>query len=272
MSRIDLPQGPIAYREFGEGEPLLFVHGILVDGRLWGEVPERLGSQFRCLVPDWPMGSHRLPMNPDADLSPPGIAALITAFLDALELDRVTVVGNDTGGAMSQIFTAAHPDRVERLILTNCDMLDVFPPFPFNFMPPLARVPGGMTVMAAPFRIGAVRRATYGSLVKHPISPELADSWLEPMRADPQVKRDAAKLTAGVNKRHTLEAAERLRSFERPVRFIWAPEDRFFKLAKAEELAAMLPDARIEQVDDAKTFVPLDQPERVAELITGFCR
>jgi pimeloyl-ACP methyl ester carboxylesterase len=272
MSRVDLPQGPIAYRELGSGEPLLFVHGLLVDGRLWSGVADGLSSEFRCLVPDWPMGSHKLAMNPDADLSPPGMAEIIAAFIDALGLDRVTLVGNDTGGAMSQIFTVAHPDRVERLLLTNCDMLDVFPPFPFNFMPPLARVPGGMTVMAAPFRIGAVRRATYGMLVKHPISPELPDSWLEPVMTDPEIKRDAGKFTAGVHKRHTLEAAERLRTFERPVRFIWAPEDRFFKLAKAEQLAAMVPDARIETIADAKTFVPLDQPQRVAELVAEFCR
>jgi pimeloyl-ACP methyl ester carboxylesterase len=271
MSRVELPQGPIAYREYGEGEPLLFVHGLLVDGRVWSDVPERLASGFRCLVPDWPMGSHRLALHSDADLSPPGMAAIIAAFIDALGLDRVTVVGNDTGGAMSQIFTGLHPDRVQRLVLTNCDMLDVFPPFPFNFMPPLARIPGGMAAMAAPFRIGAIRRATYAALVKHPISPGLADAWLEPVMSDPDIKRDAAKLTGGIHKRHTLEAAQRLRSFERPVRFIWAPEDRFFKLAKAEELAAMVPDARIEQVADAKTFVSLDQPQRVAELIEGFC-
>src|SRR5215207_3171218 len=98
MSRVDLPQGPVAYREVGEGAPLLFVHGLLVDGRLWSDVPDRLASEFRCIVPDWPMGSHRLAMNPHADLSPPGMAEIIVAFADALGLDRVTVVGNDTGG------------------------------------------------------------------------------------------------------------------------------------------------------------------------------
>jgi pimeloyl-ACP methyl ester carboxylesterase len=270
MTRIDLPQGPIDYRELGSGEPLLFVHGLLVDGRLWSGVADELSASFRCLVPDWPMGSHRLAMNEDADLTPPGTAEIIAGFIDALGLDRVTVIGNDTGGAMSQIFTARHPDRVERLVLTNCDMLDAFPPFPFNAMPPLARLPGGMTAMALPFRIGAVRRMTYGTLVRHPISPELADSWLEPVMTDPEIRRDAAKLTGGLHKRHTLEAAERLRSFERPLRFIWAPEDRFFKLAMAERLASMVPDSRIETVPDAKTFVPLDQPRRVAELITEF--
>ena len=84
------------------------------------------------------------------------------------------------------------------------------------------------------------------------------------------MKRDARKVTAGIDKRYTIEAAEQLRGFERPVRFAWAPEDRFFKLDHAERLAAIVPDARIELVDDARTFVSLDRPERLAEVIGGF--
>jgi pimeloyl-ACP methyl ester carboxylesterase len=271
MSQVELPQGPIAYRDLGEGETLVFVHGLLVDGRLWADVPDRLQSKFRCLVPDWPMGSHKLAMKPGADLSPPGMAEVVLAFCDALGLERVTLVGNDSGGAISQIFTANHPERVERLILTNCDMLERFPPFPFNGMPAIARLPGGMTVLAAPFRIGPLARMTYRTLVKHPIGDDLVSDWLAPSLADAGVRRDGGKLTAGMNKRHTLAAAEKLRSFERPLRFAWASEDRFFRLADAERLAAMVPNARIETIADAKTFVPLDQPERVAELIAGFC-
>ena len=269
---VALPQGTVSYRDLGDGEPIIFVHGLLVDGRLWTGVAERLASDFRCLVCDWPMGSHRVAMEPDADLSPPGMAETIVAFIDALGIERATLVGNDTGGAVSQILTASHPERVERLVLTNCDLLDRFPPFPFNLMPPIARLPGGMTVLAAPFRIAAVRRATYGLLAKHPIPPELADDWLAPSLADAGVLRDARKLTAGAHKRHTLAAAEALRRVERPVRFAWAPEDRFFRLADAERLAAMVPDGRIEHVADAKTFVSLDQPQRVAELIASFAR
>jgi pimeloyl-ACP methyl ester carboxylesterase len=269
---VALPQGTISYRDLGDGEPIIFVHGLLVDGRLWTGVAERLATDFRCLVCDWPMGSHRIAMEPDADLSPPGMAETIVAFIDALGIERATLVGNDTGGAVSQILTANHPERVERLVLTNCDLLDRFPPFPFNLMPPIARLPGGMTVLAAPFRIAAVRHATYGLLVKHPIPPELADDWLAPSLADAGVLRDARKLTAGAHKRHTLAAAEALRRFERPVRFAWATEDRFFRLADAERLAAMVPDGRIEHVADAKTFVSLDQPQRVAELIASFAR
>ena len=267
----EIPQGSIAYRDLGQGEPLLFVHGLLVDGRLWDGVAERLRGDFRCIVPDWPMGSHRTPMRPDADLTPPGMAELVIAFMDALGLERATIVGNDSGGAVSQILAAAHPERVERLVLTNCDSFEHFPPFPFSLMPPLARVPGGMTALALPFRIGAIRRATYGLLAKHPIAPELVDSWLAPIAGE-GVRRDTRKFTAAANQRHTLEAAERLRTFERPLRFAWGSDDRFFKPDHAERLAAIVPDARIEWVADAGTFVPLDQPARVAELIAGFVR
>ncbi|MQA73149.1 MAG: alpha/beta fold hydrolase [Solirubrobacterales bacterium] len=265
-----LPQGTVAYRDLGQGEPLLFVHGLLVDGRLWDGVAERLATDHRCIVADWPMGSHRIAMNPGADLSPTGMVEVIVAFMDALGLEQVTLVGNDSGGAISQMLAASHPDRVRRLVLTNCDTLEHFPPFPFSLMGPVARLPGGMTALALPFRVAAIRRFTYGMLAEQPIAPELIDDWLAPSMSDAGVREDARKLTVGAHKRHTLAAAEGLRSFERPVRFAWGTDDRFFKRAHAERLAAMIPDARIEPVPGAGTFSPLDQPERVADLIAGF--
>jgi len=264
------PAGPIAYRDLGAGEPILFVHGLLVDGRLWSGVAERLQDDFRCLVPDWPLGSHRTPLDPGADLSPTGMARTIADFMEAVGVERATVVGNDSGGALSQILAAERPERVERLVLTNCDTFEHFPPFPFSLMPPLARLPGGMAALAAPFRIGPVARATYGMLAKRPIPAELVADWLAPTLGDPAVRDDTRAFTAGIHKRYTLDAAEKLRGFERPVRFAWAAEDRFFKLAQAERLAALVPDGRVERVSDALTFVPLDQPGRVAELIAGF--
>jgi pimeloyl-ACP methyl ester carboxylesterase len=267
---VQLPQGTIRYRESGSGEPILFVHGFLVDGRLWDGAAAVLSKQFRCIQPDWPMGSHRVAMNPGADLSPPGMADLITRFIEELELDGVTLVGNDSGGAICQVLVTRHPERIGRLVLTNCDSHDNFPPAPFNLMPPIAKLPGGMTAMAAPFRIGAIRRRTYAQFAKRPIAPELVDSWLEPSVRDPGVKRDTREFTIGINKRHTLEAAEKLSGFDRPTLIAWAPEDRFFKLSDAERLAETIPDARLETISDAKTFVALDQPERLAELIASF--
>jgi pimeloyl-ACP methyl ester carboxylesterase len=264
-----LSAGEISYREAGAGDPIVFVHGLLVDGRLWDGTATRLAGRFRCIVPDWPMGSHRTAMSPGADLSPTGQAALIGAFLDELGLERATIVGNDSGGAVSQIFTAANPERVERLILTNCDTEENFPPFPFSLMPPLARMPGGMTALGLPFRVGAIGRATYGLLAKRPVDPELVRSWLVPQR-DEAIRRDTRKLVTGVDKSLTVDAARKLGSFPRPVLFAWATEDRFFKLSHAEHLAAGIPDARIEPIEDAKTFVALDRPEALAETITAF--
>jgi pimeloyl-ACP methyl ester carboxylesterase len=267
---ITLPQGTIRYREAGSGEPLVFVHGYLVDGRLWDGPAERLASAHRCIVPDWPLGAHRAAMNPDADLSPPGIADLIAGFLEALDLNDVTIIGNDSGGAMSQVLVTRRPERVGRLVLTNCDTHDNFPPGIFKLMPPLANLPGAMTAMALPFRIAPLRRAAFAPFAKTTIPPQLIDSWMKPSQSDRGVARDTAKVTAGMNKRHTLEAAERLASFDRPVLLAWAPGDRFFPISYAQRLERTIPDATLEQVEGAKTFVPLDQPGRLAELIAGF--
>ena len=169
---VEVPQGRIRVREIGEGEPLLFVHGYLVDGRLWDGAAERLAGDFRCIVPDLPFGSHRTAMKSEADLSPPGAAEIIGELMSALGLDAATIVANDSGGAVSQMFTAAHPERVRRLVLTNCDTHENFPPKPFNLMPPLARIPGAMTLMAQPFRIGAMRRMGFKPFAKKEIDPD----------------------------------------------------------------------------------------------------
>ncbi len=267
---VELPQGRIRYRDLGQGEPIVFVHGFLVDGRLWDATAERLAEGHRCLVPDWPLGAHQVAMNPDADLSPPGIAELIANFLEALDLNGVTIVGNDSGGAMSQVLVTRRPERVGRLVLTNCDSHENFPPGIFKLMPPLARLPGAMTAMGLPFRIAPLRRAAFAPFAKTKIPPQLIDSWMRPSQSDRGVARDAAKFTAGMNKRHTLEAAGQLATFDRPVLLAWAPGDRFFPISYAQRLQQTIPDATLVQVEDAKTFVPLDQPERLAELIAGF--
>ena len=267
---IDLPAGTIRYREAGEGKPVVFVHGYLVDGRLWDGVVDRLSDRFRCLAPDWPIGAQQIAMKPGADLTPPGIAALIHSFLEQLDLEDVTIVGNDSGGAMSQVLVTRHPERIGRLVLTNCDTHENFPPGAFKAMPPIAGLPGGMTVLAAPFKIGAVSRAAFRPFAKSTVPPELIASWMEPGQKDPGVRRDLKKVTTGMNKRHTLEAAEKLRGSELPILFAWAPGDRYFPIKYAERLAGAVRNARIVEIPDSKTFVPVDQPQRLAEEIASF--
>ena len=267
---IDLPAGRIRYREAGEGPPVVFVHGFLVDGRLWDGVVDNLSDRCRCFAPDWPIGAQQIAMKPDADLSPYGIAAIVASFLEALDLSDVTIVGNDSGGAMSQVLVTRHPERIGRLVLTNCDTHENFPPGIFKAMPPLAKLPGGMTVLSAPFRIGALARAAFKPFSKNPIPPELVASWMEPGLHDPGVKHDAKKVTAGMNKRYTLEAAEKLRTSDLPILLTWAPGDRFFPIEYARRLAGEVPNARLVEIRDAKTFVPLDQPAQLADLIADF--
>jgi pimeloyl-ACP methyl ester carboxylesterase len=270
--QVELAAGTIRYREAGEGKPVVFVHGYLVDGRLWDGVVDQLSDRFRCLAPDWPLGAHQSAMNPGADLSPPGIAELIADFLEKLELEDVTIVGNDSGGAMSQVLVTRYPQRIGRLVLTNCDTHENFPPATFKAMPPLAKLPGGMTALSAPFRIKAFARRAFKPFARKPIPDDLVDSWMRPGLESKAIRDDLRKVTIGLDKRYTLEAAERLRGSQLPILFTWAPGDKYFPISYAERLASEVGNARIVPITDAKTFVPFDQPQRVAEEIAEFAR
>ena len=269
-TEVDLPAGRIRYREEGSGKPIVFVHGYLVDGRLWDGVVDSLADRYRCLAPDWPIGSQQMAMNPDADLSPYGIAATIASFLEELDLEDVTIVGNDSGGAMSQVLVTRHPERIGRLVLTNCDTHENFPPQPFKALIPVAKMPGGMAVVGAPFRVGPLARAAFKPFARKPIPADLIRSWMEPGQNDPGVKRDLKKVTVDMNKRYTLEAAEKLRESDLPILLAWAPDDKVFPIKWAQRLAAEVPNARIVEIPDSGTFVPLDQPQRLADEIAEF--
>ncbi len=269
---LDLPAGNIAYTDVGEGPPLVFVHGLLVDGSLWTPVVESLRHRHRCIVPELPLGSHRQAMAAEADLSPPGLAEIVAGFIAALDLNDVTLVGNDTGGAICQLVATGHVERLGRLVLTPCDAYENFLPPAFRYLQAVARVPGGINLMLQSMRAPAMRRLpiAYGRLTKHALSNELTGRWVKPALGDAGVRRDVTKVLRAISSRYTLEAAEKLRAFDRPALLAWATEDRFFKLEFARRLASAIPNARLELVEDSFTFVPLDQPVRLAELIAAF--
>jgi pimeloyl-ACP methyl ester carboxylesterase len=274
MSEATLPQGTISYRESGDGPPIVFVHGLLVDGRLWRKVTPLLDADFRCIVPDLPLGSHTRPMAPDADLTPPGLARIVAGFLEALDLEDVVLVANDTGGAISQITAANHPDRIGRLLLTNCDAFENFLPPAFRPLQWAARVPGALNGMMQGMRFAPMRRLpnAYGRLIKKDFAGAPTREWVEPFLSDPGVRRDTVKVLKGIDPKYTIDAAERLSHQHRPTLLAWAREDRFFKPKFAERLAAKIPGAKLEWVEDSYTFVSEDQPERLAELIARFAR
>jgi pimeloyl-ACP methyl ester carboxylesterase len=274
MKEARLPQGTVRYRDLGTGEPIVLVHGLLTNGELWREVAPTLAKDFRVIVPDWPLGSQETPLDPGADLTPPGLARIIADFLVALELENVTLVGNDTGGALCQLVAVAHPERLGRLVLTPCDAYENFLPPMFRPLQLLARAPGAVFLIAQSLRPRAARRLpfAFGWLTKRPVADDLSDAWLRPALSSRPIRREIAAILKGISSRHTLEAAERFGEFDKPVLIAWAPEDRFFKFRYAEQLVAAFPNARLERIEDSYTFVPLDQPERTAELIAAFAR
>jgi pimeloyl-ACP methyl ester carboxylesterase len=271
---VSLPQGTINYRERGTGDPIVFVHGALVNADLWRKVVPELAKDFRCIAPDLPLGSHERAMPPGADLSPPGVAKLIADFLAALDLDNVTLVGNDTGGAICQVVVTQHPDRIGRLVLTNCDAYDVFPPSVFKPLFYAGRIPGFVWVIAQPLRMTALRHSPigFGWLAKKGIPAEQTKSWLRPLLRDRGVRRDVRKLLKGAGPRHTQEAARRFGEFDKPVLIAWAPEKDFFPVEYGERLARDFPQGRLERIEDSWTFVPEDQPQRLVQLIGTFAR
>jgi pimeloyl-ACP methyl ester carboxylesterase len=272
MPEVQLKQGTIQYRDEGEGPVIVLIHGLLVNSTVWERVIGGLAEHARVIAPDLPLGSHPTAMRADADLSPLGLATLIADFLDALGLEGVTLVGNDTGGALCQLVCVWHPDRIGRLVLINCDAFENFPPSAFKGVVAfLGRVPGAVAALELSARLPAVRRASMKAapLTVNPVPDELVKGWVGPLR-DRGVRRDLVHVLRGIDPRYTLEAAERLRGFDRPALLVWGMRDKFFPVAEAERLADRLPDARIERVENARTFVQLDEPARVTELVGGF--
>jgi pimeloyl-ACP methyl ester carboxylesterase len=269
---VTLPAGPIHYRESGEGPPLLFVHGLLVDGSLWRKVVPLLESDFRCVVPDWPLGSHTAPMNRDADLSPPGVAGIIADFIQHEGLHDAVIVANDTGGAISQILATEYPDRLAGMVLTPCDAFDNFLPPLFRPMQGLARIPGALGIVMQAMRVRRLRRLPFGFgwLTKRPVPDDVIDGWLRPFLGDRAIRRDAEKVLRGISRTQTRRAAVKLASFAKPVLVAWAPEDRAFPFEDGRRLAELIPNGQLVPIEDSYTFVSEDQPERLAELVREF--
>ncbi|MEX2158849.1 MAG: alpha/beta hydrolase [Dehalococcoidia bacterium] len=269
---VSLPSGTVRYRERGSGEPLLFVHGALVNGDLWRNVVPPLSDRYRCLTPDWPLGSHQPALAPEADLSLPGLARIVIEFLDALGIGSAAIAGNDTGGAICQIVATEHAQRVTRLILTDCDAFDICPPRMFAYLKVTARVPGAIYLLAQSMRLRPNRRLpiAFGWLSKRRIPNDVMDAYVGPLTSDAGVRRDATKLLKGLSPRYTLEAARRLPELRIPALIAWARDDKFFPFSYGQRLAEAIPGAQFEAVEDSLTYVPEDQPERLAELIGRF--
>lgn len=276
MPTVELSAGPIAYADTGgDGPPLVFVHGVMMNGTGWRLVVDRLAEGYRCIVPDWPLGGHNLPMRPGADLSLRGIALLVGEFLERLDLTGVTLVQNDWGGV--QVLLAEGPPeqtgRIGRVVLTACEAFDRYPPPQARPMKVLARIPGAIGLLARLLRWRPVQRApmTWGAMSKRPVPAEVADGWFRPAATDPRIARDLAAYATSLPDRATLlDWAERAGTFAGPVLVVWATEDRMYPRAYGRRLAEQFPQGRLVEIDDSYTLITEDQPDRLTEAIETF--
>ena len=228
---------------------------------------------MRCITPTFPLGSHERPMRPDADLTPPGLARVAVDVLDALGIERATIVGNDTGGAIAQIVAARYPDRVSRLVLTSCDAYDVFPPRMFAYLKVVAAIPGATWVLAQSMRLNATSRATDRVRVGRPGADRPRRDAVLRRAGDRERRRPPRRREGreGTRTRSTRrKPRRRCATFDGPALIAWGAEDRFFPRRLAERLARDIPRAQLEIVDGARTFVPEDDPRALAELIQKF--
>ncbi len=269
---IELPQGTVRYLDHGTGPTLVLVHGLLANSILWSQMLPHLAAHFRCIAPELPLGAHSLPMNKDADLTPLGIAHLVADLMAALDLHDVTLVGNDTGGAICQIVIARHPERITRLILTNCDAFEQFFPAPLAALQVGARLFGVQfaNVLAWALRARVAQRGFLASVSNRRPTPAELDAAFRTMLHLPGVRRDVTRFLRAVSNRYTLEAARTFSAFQHPVLLVWGKDDMFFSAQLAHRLQQAFPDARLTFLPNSRAFVPLDQPEALAQHITEF--
>jgi pimeloyl-ACP methyl ester carboxylesterase len=257
----------------GEGPAIVFVHGALVNANLWRKVVPRLDGHTRVAL-DLPLGSHIDPMPKDADLTPPALADLVADSIDALGLDAVTLVGNDTGGALTQLVATRRPERIGSIVLTSCDAFESFPPRFFKIALAPGKIPGAIPVAFGGLRLRPMRRLpiAYGWLSNEPAEPEVSDSYVLPVLTRGPIRRDVRKVLRGLDPTYTLDAATKLAGWDRPALIAWSANDRFFPAEHAERLAKLIPGAKLEWIEGARTFSAEDQPERLAGAIAGFER
>ncbi|MDO5633992.1 MAG: alpha/beta hydrolase [Micrococcus sp.] len=268
-STVESDIGVLNVREEGHGPSVVFLHGLMTNSTVWDEVVQDLTQRARCVLLDLPMGAHRRPANPDADLSIPGIAAALAPVLARLCPEGYVLVASDTGGVVAQEMLCRHPGGIRAALLLPCDLYENFLPLSLRYLQAAAHVPGAMLAVRWALEVGVVRRLpiAFGWLTRRGLTPQLLRETIDPLR-DPRIRRDLARLLQAIDPGITRATAALLPETEVSTFFLWSSEDRLFPVEDARRLAeAMGRRATFAQVEGAYSFIQIDRPARVVAAV-----
>ena len=273
--KLETRLGPLAWRSSGHGPALVFFAGALANGDLWRDIVAALEDRYRCITIDLPLGAHPWPLNAGADRSATSLARLELDCLELLELDDATVVANDTaGGLLLLALATGHPalGRVGRLVLTNCESYDQFPPDKLRKVSAMCRAFPQLsgTLLRLQNRSPRGQRRGLATVTARGLDDERCESFFCPVRRDRRVADDLVAAMAGFRPQLLIDAAQAIPQFDRPVLLVWGEECGFFPIQHARRLAADFPRASLVPVPGARTWVPVDNPAAVADAIVSF--
>jgi len=255
---VATPAGRISYVEQGNGPVALFVHGVLLNGYIWRHQLSELGAMRRCIALDLLAHGHTEAAE-GQDLSVTGNAHMLAQFLDALKIDRVDLVGNDSGGGICQIFAALYPARVRTLTLTNCDCHDNWPPAAFKDFVAMVAAGGWSGTLKAMLADKEVYRTALAPAYEHPeaISDEEIEVYLRPLASAPKRIGEFERFVGAFDNRHTLAIEAQLRQFTAPTLITWGTDDVYFDVRWSRWLEKAIPGTckRVE-FDGARIFFP----------------
>ena len=263
---VATPSGRISYAEMGTGPVALFVHGVLLNGHLWRHQLAELSDMRRCIAIDL-LAHGDTEIEANQDVSVTANATMLGEFLDALKIDQVDLVGNDSGGGISQIFAALNPERVRSLTLTDCDAHDNWPPAafkPFLEMAAAGGLRGALDAMLADKNFYRSRQAL-GPAYEHPerLADETVEAYLRPLVRTERRTHDFRRFLAAFDCKHTLAVEPRLRHLRAPTLIVWGTDDVYFDVRWSHWLAEAIPGTRRRvELEGARIFFP---EERAAE-------